>query len=179
MTPVIDMVKANALKFYDDLSKIMADKAKTIDALRIKVILFRDYYVDKEPMIESPFFTLPAEKERFQNFVNGIRADGGGDEPENGLEALALAIKSNWAKTSDKQRQLIVIWTDASAHPLEKTGKPTSYPQGLPPDFNGLTDWWNGQDYIGASSKRIIMYAPDAYPWTDIANYWKLAIHYA
>ena len=131
-----------------------------------------------EPMKESQFFTMPADKENFQNFVNGIYADGGGDEPENGLEALSLAIKSDWAKTSDKQRQLIVVWTDASAHPLEKTGKPTSYPQGLPSDFNGLTDWWNGQDFVGASSKRLIIYAPDAYPWTDIANYWKLAIHY-
>jgi hypothetical protein len=180
MSSIIDRVKANASKFYDDLSKKMAEKSKIIDALRVKVIVFRDYYaMDKEPMVESPFYTLPAEKEAFQSFVNSIGAEGGGDEPENGLEALALAIKSDWAQSADKQRQIIVMWTDASAHPLEKTGKPASYPKGLPPDFNGITDWWNGIDYFKGKSKRLIIYAPDAYPWTDIANSWKLSMQYA
>ena len=44
MSPVIDMVKANALKFHDDLSRVMAEKSKVIDTLRIKVIMYRDYY---------------------------------------------------------------------------------------------------------------------------------------
>jgi len=131
-------------------------------------------------MKESNFFTLPTEKKDFQNFVNNITADGGGDNGgENGLEALALAIKSDWTKFSDKQRHLIVIWTDEPGHPLEKAGKPKSYPKNIPPDFNGLTDWWNGQGSIGSSSKRLIMYAPDAYPWTNIGDFWKLTIHYA
>jgi hypothetical protein len=178
MSPVIDMVKTNALKFYDDLSKNMEEKSKTIDVLRVKVIVFRDYYEDKEPMVQSPFFTLPAEKEAFQIFVTDIKAEGGGDEPENGLEALALAIKSDWAQSADKQRQIIVMWTDASAHPLEKPGKPASYPKGLPADFNSITDWWNGDSYLKKSTKRLLMFVPDAYPWSDIANYWKLSIHF-
>ena len=179
MNPVIDMVKANALKFHDDLSRVMAEKSKIIDSLRIKVIMFRDYYCDREPMKESQFFTLPAAKEDFQNFINGIYAKEGGDEPDNGLEALALAIKSDWATTGDRHRHIIIILTDASAHKLERysDSKPENYPIGLPKNFDELTEWWNGQNFIGSSSKGLIMYAPDAYPWTDIANYWKLAIH--
>lgn len=181
MQRLIDKVKANALRFYDDLQKVMAEKDKTIDELRVRAIVFRDYYVDgSNAMQESPFFTLPADKERFAEFVRPLKADGGGDEPETGLEALALAMRSAWAKSGDKRRQLIVLWTDTSAHPLDRnaTAKPPGYPQDLPQIFDDLTDWWEGQYHMSATAKRLILYAPDAYAWTDIANYWSNTIHY-
>jgi hypothetical protein len=93
-------VKTNALKFHEDLSSSMAEKSKNIDTLRFKVVAFRDYYADKEAMFESAFFTLPQDKESFSEFVRAISADGG-DEPENGLEALALAIRADRSKAGD------------------------------------------------------------------------------
>ncbi|MDR0569053.1 MAG: VWA domain-containing protein [Spirochaetaceae bacterium] len=185
MDPVIDMVKAKALSFHDDLSAEMEKKSKTIDALRIKVIVFRDYYAgDREPMTESPFFALPAEKDTFKRFVDSIKAEGGGDEPENGLEAVALAIQSDWVKTSHKSRHIAVIWTDASAHPLDHPWKlahpgklPAFYPQDIPENFDALTDLWCGKQ-ANTSPKRIIMYAPDASPWNEISAYWENAFHY-
>ena len=43
MRHLLDLVKKNALSFYDDLTKEMASKGKTINELRAKVIAFRDY----------------------------------------------------------------------------------------------------------------------------------------
>ena len=40
-----------------------------------------------------------------------------------------MAIRSDWSRVGDKRRQLVVVWTDASAHPfLDKPGKPAGYP---------------------------------------------------
>lgn len=182
MSGIIEKVKASALKFNDDLAQAMHEKDKSIDNLRVKVIPYRDYYEDgDQAMSESPFYALPEEKGQFASFVNGLKAVGGGDEPENGLEALALAIKSNWTKEGDKKRQVVVIWTDASAHPLEKNSgsKPSNYPSSMPANFNELTDLWEGQGPMNPSAKRLIVYSPDAYPWTDITTHWENALHYA
>jgi hypothetical protein len=179
MDPVIDKVKSHALRFYEDLKATMDKKGKVIDTLRVKVIVFRDYYEDGDAAMKvSGFFNLPDNKEDFSGFVGPIVADGGGDEPENGLEALGLAIKSEWTQESSKRRHIIVLWTDASAHKLDKSGKPGNYPAGMAKDFNELTDWWEGDAYLGASAKRLIIFSPDAYPWTDIATNWSNSIHY-
>ncbi len=182
MAGIMDTVKTNALKFYPDLKSALDAKDKHVDTLRIKVIAFRDFYADgSEALIESDFFTLPGDQTNFQSFVNSLEPKGGGDEPENGLEALALAIKSDWNKSGDKRREIVVMYTDASAHPLDKaTDKPTSYPQGIPKNFNELTDIWSGQDtYVSQTAQRLIIYAPDCQPWSDISNEWENAIHYA
>lgn len=184
MGPVINDVKSNALKFYEDLESNMTSKGKVINQLKVKAIAFRDYYADGVNAMKSSgkFFLLPSEKVGFSNFINSIHADGGGDEPENGLEAVALAIMSpDWSKDGDKRRQIIVVWTDASAHSLEKgkTYKPTGYPTDMPDNLDELTDLWEGQKHMSSSGKRLIMYAPDSYPWTNIANDWNNTIHFA
>jgi von Willebrand factor type A domain len=180
MSPIIGKVKENALRFYDDLSQLMNQKSKVIDNLRVRVIVYRDYYADGNKAMEtSDFFSLPEQKTEFQNFINVIQADGGGDEPENGLEALALAIKSDWNTEGDKRRQIIILWTDASVHPLEfRLGnKPQNYPTDIPATFDALTDLWDSQN-ISRAAKRLIIYSPDAYAWTDIANHWENTIQY-
>lgn len=72
----------------------MEENDKDVAKLRIKVIVFRDYICDSEPMVESEFFTLPSQNANFRSFVERIEACGGGDGLENALEAIALALKS-------------------------------------------------------------------------------------
>lgn len=180
MAPIIEKVKANALRFYEDLMQVMMQKDKSIDTLRVKVISYRDYYYDGDAsMLESSFFTLPDEKDKFSIFVQAIEAEGGGHEPECGLEALTLGINSEWNKSGDKKRQIIVVWTDASTHPLEKDidKKPANYPANIPANFDDLTDLWDGQ-FMSHAAKRLIIYSPDAYAWTDMANHWDNTIQY-
>ena len=51
MDSLIGTVKSNALTFYDDLTASMARKSKHVDQVRVRVIVFRDYIADKEPML--------------------------------------------------------------------------------------------------------------------------------
>lgn len=46
MRPIIDTVKANALRLYDDIKKDMAVKGKNISNLRVRVMAFGDYKED-------------------------------------------------------------------------------------------------------------------------------------
>jgi hypothetical protein len=180
MGHLIGQVKSSALKFYEQLEAVMAKKEKTINQLRAKVIVFRDYWADSPSlaMQSSEFFDLRTESAEFSKFVSGINATGGGDEPENGLESLALALKSPWEKSQDfaKQRYVVVVYTDASTHDLEKGGKPSHYPQDIPQSFDELTDFW---DDMPTAAKRLLLFAPDASPWTVMASSWENTIHFA
>lgn len=173
MGHLINEVKSAALSFYQKLEAKMQERQKKIDQLRAKVIVFRDYYADSPDMamVCSNFFDLRTEASAFADFVSRIEAAGGGDEPENGLEALALALNSEWEKAQDFQRQryVIVVWTDASAHELEKGLKPSYYPQDIPKTLDDLADIW---DDTSNTAKRLLLFAPDAYPWSAIASSW-------
>src|SRR5205085_1299139 len=127
---------------------------------------------DSEPLVASQFFNLETEKDAFAQFVKRLHAEGGGDAPENGLEGLAEAIKSDWTREGDKRRHILVLWTDTDAHPLNKNAgsKPSSYPVGMPKNLDELTDRWDGQEGMEHPAKRLIIYAPDAEPWSEIAN---------
>jgi hypothetical protein len=180
MGGILDTVKANALKFYPDLQKALEEKDKNVENLRIKVIAYRDFYCDGDNALkQSEFIDIRSNVESFNSFINNLEPDGGGDEPENGLEALALAINSDWTKDGDRQRHIIVVYSDASTHPLEKNAgsKPSNYPQDMPKDFNELTDLWEGQK-LSLSAKRLLLFTPDSTVWTDMPIHWQNVIHY-
>lgn len=180
MRPIINDVKANAMSFYQKFVDAMEENEKKAEALRIKVIVFRDYGCDEQPMEESEFFTLPDQTEQFQAFVNGIEAKGGGDIPENGLEAIALALKSKWTTGGNKRRHAILVFTDAAALPLGERSNSAGYPEGMPKDLAELGSWWEGTEQTLDTTYqpkygRLVVFAPNAYPWTDIQawnRYW-------
>ena len=180
MTPIIDAVKANALRFYDDVQANLTRKGKHIDDLRVRIIAFRDFTAAPDTAIqESSFFTLPEEREIFSAFVDGLLAEGGGDAPESGLEAVALAINSPWTTRGDRRRQVIVVWTDQPAHPLNFAALPIEYASSVPKSFNALTDLWEDpQGPVGANSKRLILFAPDGPGWSDISASWENVVHH-
>ena len=180
MTPIIDQVKANALRFYDDVQANLTAKGKNVDQLRVRVIGFRDFAADGAAALdESPFFTLPDERASFSEFVNGLVAEGGGDAPESGLEAVALAIDSPWTTTGDRRRQVIVVWTDQPAQQLDASVLPADIASRVPADFSALTDAWEDeQGRMGSSSKRLILFAPDGPGWSDMSAVWENVVHH-
>lgn len=183
MGDLLDTVKGKALRFYPDLKAKCDEKGKEISELRIRVIGFRDFYADNEyAILDSGFFNIPEQEADFKDFVTRLQPEGGGDEPENGLEALAMAINSDWTKGGDRRRHVIVVWSDASTHPLGlERCKNEYYPQNMPTDFNELTNWWDGEQEDGRmnkSAKRLILFAPDASAWTEIGINWNNAIHH-
>jgi hypothetical protein len=97
--------EGHALRFCDDVQRNLTEKGKNVDQLRVRVLAFRDFKADGVAALqESPFFPLPAERAGFSDFVNGLIAKGGGDAPESGLEAVALAINSPWTTSGDRRR---------------------------------------------------------------------------
>ena len=85
MYPVLNMVKQNALNFYNDVTKVMTEKAKKIHQLRVRVVAYRDYLADgNTAMRVTDFFNLPEQSAEFEQCVRSLEADGGGDEPEDG-----------------------------------------------------------------------------------------------
>ena len=176
---IINMVKQNAINFYNDFANAMAKKEKMVRQLRVRIIAFRDYKYDGEQaMMVTDFFQLPQQAAEFEACINSIHADGGGDVPEDGLEALAYAIKdSKWTTESSMQRQVIVVWTDADAHPLGFGSSSPFYPKGMPSDLSELSDWWDDPSLINQNNKRLVVFAPDEGNWKYISDNWNLVWH--
>lgn len=183
MYPVLDQVKWGALQFHDRLLQVMQAKDKFVTKLRLRVVAYRDYYDNpSDALFHTPFLQLPEEIGHFNTYVGGLTADGGGDEPESGLEALALAMASDWERGMDRRRHVVVVFTDASAHPLEAAAsRPVpGYPTGLATSFDHLSDLWDDPQngMMEFAAKRLLLYAPDVYPWNLISTHWDNVLHY-
>jgi len=181
MDHILDTVKANALNFYQDFHNAMSAKDKKVSQLRIRVVAFRDYFYDREKaMMVTNFFKLPDMAADFEACVKSIIPDGGGDDPEDGLEALAYAMKSDWSTGSAKKRHVIVVWSDEGTHDLGYGKMVANYPKGMPKDFNELTEWWGSKRNPGLmdeNAKRLLIFGPDKEGWSQIRDNWNNVIH--
>ncbi len=183
MAGSFENIKKFAIDIYPKLCSIYSNQLKKeLWRLRIKVIAFRDYCADgSEGMHETKFYSIPDEESEFKTYINGLTPDGGCNRTENGLEAVALAMNSKWVRSGDKRHHIIIVLSNASAYALEdpKT-KNKFYPQGMPANFDDLTDWWedgqNGKMEKGA--KRLLICAPDVSPWREMGMNFANAIHF-
>lgn len=170
MSDIINTVKNNALSFYDSFNNTCIKNGIGLTSLNTQVIAFRDKNVDTNWLEESPVYSLPADKNSFESFVNGLRADGGGDIPESSLEALERAFsKTDWGKDDGYHRQVVILWTDA---PYLKGSAYT----GLTPAI--VEKKWNDMP----SGRRFILFAPNdnsfsnGGAWSNISS-WKNLMH--
>lgn len=182
MYPILDEVKNRAITFYQDFKTEMDAKGKKVGSLRIRIVAFRDYFYDQEEaMLETDFFELPQMAETFEQVIKSIEPSGGGDDPEDGLEALYYAMKSDWFTGPAKKRHVIVVWTDSGTHPLGFGKSVDAYPAKMAKDFSELSAMW-GNSYepgmMDQSAKRLLLFAPDEPGWTNIRNSgWDNVIH--
>ncbi|MBO4963024.1 MAG: VWA domain-containing protein [Clostridia bacterium] len=169
MAPCLDNVKANARRFHQDLLQELTFQGDTITSLRVKVITFRDYKdegADGTAMEQSEFFELPGDVDLFDSYMEGVTHFGGGDYEENGLEALFTAMRSDFMATSKNDRQVIVLFTDAEALPLQERAAYTGYPTEMPKDLDEFISVWSnvqGSPYstkLNPRSKRMVLFAP-------------------
>lgn len=176
-------LNAAILSPQEDLANAMNEKGKHFDNLRVRVIAFRDYIADKEnAMLVTDFFSLPAQAGELSMCIKSIVADGGGDEPEDALEALAYAMKSDWMKVqSSMRRQVIVLWTDAAPHPIGFAKNSKYYPKNMPSTLEELSSWWGSGQIPGCMdehAKRLILFAPESKEWIQIVNSWNNSIFF-
>lgn len=185
---MLDIIQTVAISFMDKCW----ERRRRVKNLRVKVISFRDFYYDGNYAYnESRFFKMPNEKMDLKEYLNRIYVDGGGDDPESGLEALAMAMKSDFVQKGDKKYHIIILFTDATAHPFEdydkltaeaerKGCKPTMYPENMPKDIKELYDVWEGNEEkdmsdfgkevttLDKTGRRLVVFAPNEYPWADM-----------
>ena len=182
MTGILDTVKRNALNFYGDVRSAMQEKGKQVNTLRVKVIAFRDYIADGDnAMLATEFYTMPKDEAEFSNLVKSINAEGGGDDPEDGLEALAYAIKSDWTTEGMKKRQVIVVWSDDGTHELGFGSRSPYYPKGMAKDMHELTAWWGDRQqpgFMDNNAKRLLLFTPDKPGWSTISQNWDNVLHF-
>ncbi len=182
MQPFIQKLQTAAQCFYEQVKKAYEVEGKELSSLRVKFIMFKDFLASEaDPMKESKFFTLPAENEVFAEFVNSIEARGCEDAPVCALEAVTLALKSDWTKASDSlYRQYIFVCTDGVVQPLQAGASDPRYPQGMPKDLDELAARWEGTDQYFESSYspkagRLVVFASSAKPWIEMKGwnrYW-------
>ncbi|NLB90425.1 MAG: VWA domain-containing protein [Clostridiales bacterium] len=181
MAHIIDIVKQNAINLYNDIHQEMEKRRKHIHQMRVRVVAFRDYLEDgKDAMLTSNFFLLPDQAADLQACVESIYADGGGDIPEDGLEALAYAIKSDWTNEGLKKRHIVVVWSDAPTHDIGYGSSSPYYPKGMPESFSELSTWWDDKQmggFMNSNAKRLILFAPNAPAWNQISAVWDQVIH--
>ncbi len=181
MDHIIETVKDNALNFYQDFKRTMDAKNKPVIQLRVSIIAFRDYLADgSKAMMMTDFFTLPNDANLLRDAVKSVVPDGGGDDPEDGLEAVAYAIKkTQWSNVADRNRHVIVVWSDDGTHTLGFGKSSPYYPNGMAKDFDELSSWWGSKYAPGLMdeyAKRMVLFTPYNSGWKDIANNWNKVI---
>lgn len=174
MSSKIDEIKKFIVNTSDCFLETLSESFCLSGSLRIKIIVFRDYGMNGIPMQETPFFKIPEQADELKAFAQSISAEGGG-KASNALEAIALAIKSDWTDTQ-KHRHIVVVFTDTEALQLGLRNTCYDYPKGMPADIDELGKWWNGEEktIVGnfdARCGRLVLFAPDVYPWDKISRW--------
>jgi hypothetical protein len=126
MAPVIDALKQNIGTFAESLSTGEGNHVSPVRDWRAKAVGYRDFEEDAEPFVDHPFVD---NVEALRAQLAGLRAEGGGDEPESLLDALFRVANlgqtekgaqsydpARWRYRSDAAR-VVVVFTDASYKP--------------------------------------------------------------
>jgi hypothetical protein len=107
MQPYIDAVKQNIIQFAQDLNSHNRD-------YRLGLVTFEDYVVSKYPDCNCEYRnTMTSDVQKFIGWVGGLRAGGGGDIPEDQLDALAYAGSFPFRPEA---QAIVIIVTDAPPH---------------------------------------------------------------
>src|SRR5229473_4970969 len=107
MQPYIDAIKQNMVNFAHDLASNNRD-------YRLGLVTFEDYVVSKYPDCNCPYQkTMTSNVNEFINWVGTLHASGGGDIPEDQLDALAYASSFPFRPQA---QGIIIIITDAPPH---------------------------------------------------------------
>ncbi len=107
MQPYIDAVKQNVIQFAQDLSANNRD-------YRLGLVTFEDYVVSKYPDCNCAYRnSFTSDVHQFTDWVSSLHAGGGGDIPEDQLDALAYAASFPFRPQAEG---IIIIVTDAPPH---------------------------------------------------------------
>ncbi len=107
MQPYIDAIKQNIIQFVQDLAANNRD-------YRLGLVTFEDYVVSAYPDCNCAYRkTMTSNVQQFIQWVGGLHAGGGGDIPEDQLDALAYASTFPYRPNA---QGIVIMITDAPPH---------------------------------------------------------------
>jgi hypothetical protein len=122
MQPYIDAVKQNVIAFAQDLARNNRD-------YRLGLVTFEDYVVSAAADCNCDYRKkMTSSVQEFTNWVGTLHAGGGGDIPEDQLDALAYA--STFPFRPEAQG-IVIIVTDAPDHHAGDGSAHTQHDQGF------------------------------------------------
>ena len=180
-------------------------EGKTISNLRVKIMTFGNLN-EGIPIEHSRWFCIKGydsmhnsksnkllvssmsslsdyESLEFKRYINNIHLNkNNAINVSNGLEALSQAIKTDWISNNEKRRHFIVIYTLNEASKLEDSNRTINiYPNDIPFTLEELTDTWISlplqTEGLTQFSKRLIVCAPQKYPWPEIYETWDKVVY--
>jgi hypothetical protein len=120
MQPYVDAVKQNVIAFAQDLQSNSRD-------YRLGLVTFEDYVVSAYPDCNCAYRnSFTSDVKQFSEWVGSLHAGGGGDIPEDQLDALAYAAKFPFRPEAEG---IIIIVTDAPPHHDGDSSADTSHDQ--------------------------------------------------
>ena len=168
MQPAIDDIKKNIKTFFRSLSNGDANGTAVVKDWRARVIGYRDVRADGDQWyVDNPFTRDVSE---IESQLNGLEADGGGDEPESLLDALYNVAKfgstpksaqeedpAKWRYRSEAAR-VVIVFSDASFHS-----------QTMLSEAAGL-NWREVANLIMQEKIRLSVYAPQMNCYDDLSQ---------
>lgn len=184
MAPIAKEVNDFLKSFVPENVEVLENDGRKVLQTRVKIILFRDFACCSQPMVESKFFVYPEEKDELNFYIDNIEYRGGYGYC-NALEAIALALKSDWITNGDyRRRHCIYVFSNGKVRPLGgKQCLLPHYPTGMPVDLAELGIWWEGRgsELIGSYSKnagRLITFVPHDETWTQFESWNRYMVAY-
>lgn len=176
MAPVIDNLKYAVKRIVADIIDRMEETCKLLGLLRIKVIEFKDFGCCTEPIVVHDFIEIGNKDNTgtnaFLEQVDGISCRGGYGYC-NALEAIALALKSDWTTGETwRKRHCVVVFSNGKVHPIQLKKNVSNYPEEIPNNFGDLTAWWEGRVQPSESTYfhrvgRMVAFVPNEEPWIE------------
>lgn len=107
MQPYVDAIKQNVIGFAQDLAANNRD-------YKLGLVTFEDYVVSKFPDCNCAYQSkMTSDVKQFTEWVGSLHAGGGGDIPEDQLDALAYAATFPFRPEAEG---IIILVTDAPPH---------------------------------------------------------------
>ena len=168
----IGLVKERIKDFAEDVRSAALDLGEGIRQMRFKTIVFRDYLRDESPMEVSEWFLSPEGDASFSEHLDRLSPKGE-KGPKNGLEAIYLALCSDFANGWN-DRQVIVLMTTSDALAMGEGASSPAYPKDMGNLIDLVTAWMNiAQNQppkLGFHNKRLIMFAPEGSRYEELTS---------
>ena len=179
----LEDIKAFIISFWPELEEHYSQWNKEVSEIRAKVILFNNSSVQSE-IQESEFYNLKEadNKEGFVSYIESINPTNSLFKMNNAVKALLCAIQTKWKPDDvlerDFVRHIIVLFTGGNKNgEYEIDGFVANEDNEYSLDM--LTDIWNDGNYkhiLSPRGKRLVLFAPQEFPWKEIFLTWNYVI---